>query len=168
MELDTVINDEHFHMNSTRIEFHGIDQTKSDFNKGIINALESDRKKMEKERHAVNEYIDSMRVILFTNVLGLKKEEAEVFWPAYNEYQNRLNKIWKKREEVSDKLCDPFRKYTIKEYAAFVDTEVKSYREEALLREQYAAKFKTILSENYHLLYRAEYLFTKWIFNNIL
>jgi hypothetical protein len=165
IEFDTVIDGGYFRfrMNNTHIE----GTNKNDFDKGgIINTFESERKRMEKERRAFEEYIDSMRVVLFTNVLGISKEESAVFWPTYNGYQNRLNKILEKRKEASDKLCDPFKKYKIKEYAAFVDMEVKSYREEALLREQYAEKFKAILGENFYLLYRAEYLFIRWIYSS--
>jgi hypothetical protein len=153
-------------MDNTQIGVPSKNTNRNSENARIISNLESERKRIEKERRAIEDYIDSMRIVLFTNVLGITKKEAAVFWPAYNDYQNRLNKILEKRKTASDKLYDPFRKYKIKEYATFVDMEVKSYKEEALLREQYAEKFKTILGENYYLLYRAEYLFIKWIYSN--
>ncbi|MDR2026394.1 MAG: hypothetical protein LBQ01_02395 [Prevotellaceae bacterium] len=172
IEFDTVIGIGggrfHFHldMDNAPIGGSGKNANGNYNNAKAINNLESEQKRREKEWRAIEEYIDSMRVVLFNNFLGITKEKAVVFWPAYNDYRNRLNRIMEKRKEASDKLCDPFRKYKIKEYAAFVDMEVKSYMEEALLREQYAEKFKTILGESYYLFYRAEYLFIKWIYSN--
>jgi hypothetical protein len=168
IEFDTIINDGyyfHLHIDNTKMGIPSKHINES-YDARIINSLESERKRIEKDLRAIEEYIDSMRVVLFTNVLGITKEKATVFWPAYNDYQYRLNKIREKRMEASDKLCDPFVKYKLKEYATFVDMEVKSYKEEALLREQYAEKFKNILGENYYLLYRAEYLFKRWIYSN--
>jgi hypothetical protein len=133
-------------------------------NASIINNSELERKSMELQ--AIENYIDSMRVVLFTNVLGLTEKEAAVFWPAYNNYQNKLDKILERRKDISAKLRDPFRNYKTGEYAVFVDIELKSYKEEALLREQYAGKFKAILGENFYLLYRAEHLFIRWIYTN--
>jgi hypothetical protein len=108
-----------------------------------------------------------MKVVLFTNIMGLSESEADVFWPAYESYQNKLNKITEKRREANAKLCDPFGKYKIKEYLTFVDMEVKSYREEAVLIEQYSEKFKAVLGNKIYLLYRAESLFTRWVLSNI-
>jgi hypothetical protein len=146
----------------------GVNKTSSNKNVfgSIINSAEEERKRIEDERRAIEYYIDSMRVVLFTNIMELTESEAAVFWPAYKVYQDQLNKILDHRPDANAKLCDPFGKYKIREYAAFVDIEVKSYREEALLREQYSAKFKEILGEKYHLFYRAEYLFIKWIYSN--
>jgi rRNA maturation protein Nop10 len=129
----------------------------------IFKSSEEERRIREEERRLLEEYIDSIRVISFTNVLGLTESEAVVFWPAYNEYQYRLDKIQKKRQDATDKICDPYGKYRKSEYAIFVDTEVKSHKEEALLIEKYAEKFKTILGEKYYLLFRAEYQFLRWL-----
>ncbi|MDR3245109.1 MAG: hypothetical protein LBT50_01600 [Prevotellaceae bacterium] len=154
---DTVIDGYFFWMQQTSTS------AKSVGNANILNSSEEERKIREENRRLLEEYIDSVRVRSFTNVLGLTESEASVFWPAYNEYQYRLDKIQKKRQNATDKICDPFGKYKKSEYAIFVDTEVKSHKEEALLIEKYAEKFKTILGEKYYLLYRAEYQFMRWL-----
>jgi hypothetical protein len=166
IEFDTIIDGGHFHFQMKETQF-GLpaNNNRREYNISIFNSAEEERKRIEEERRAVEEYIDSMRVILFTNILELTKSEAAVFWPAYENYQNKLNKILKKRGEANSKLCDPFVRYKIKEYIAFVNIEVNSYKEEAQLREQYAEKFKNILGDKFYLFYRAEYLFTKWIFS---
>ncbi|MDR1581997.1 MAG: hypothetical protein LBS55_01860 [Prevotellaceae bacterium] len=169
--FDTVFNDGgyfHFHMNNTQIGFPSNKSNQNNFNSvSIINRAESERQRLvEEERRAIEYYIDSMKIVLFTNTMGLTKSEGTVFWPEYENYQNKLDKIREKRRDANAKLCDPFRKYKIKEYLAFVDIEVKTYRDEALLREQYFEKFKTILGDKFYLFYRAEYLFMRWIYSN--
>jgi hypothetical protein len=134
-------------------------------NASIINNFAAEQKSIE--RQAIENYIDSMRVVMFTSFLGFSKKEADIFWPAYNDYQNKLYKILERRRDVSDKLCNPFGKYKTREYAAFVDIELKSYKEEALLKEQYGEKFKAILGENFYLLYRAEHLFARWMYTHL-
>ncbi|MDR0725846.1 MAG: hypothetical protein LBF59_07570 [Prevotellaceae bacterium] len=169
IDIDTIIDGGYFHFQmkeTTRFGTSANVNNRNNYNDiSIFSSAEDERKRKEEERRAVEEYIDSMRVILFTNVIELTKTEAAVFWPAYENYQSKLDKILKKRSEANSKLCDPFKKYKIKEYIACVDIEVNSYKEEALLREQYAEKFKTILGEKFYLLYRAEYLFIRWVYS---
>jgi hypothetical protein len=146
-EFDTVFRGGgylYFHMDNTQAGYSGSNTKKNNFSgASIINSIESERKKMmEEERRAIEYYIDSMKVVLFTNTMGLSESEAAVFWPAYENYQNKLNEILEKRRDANAKLCDPFRKYKSREYLAFVNTEVKSYKEEAMLREQFSEKFK--------------------------
>jgi transcription initiation factor IIE alpha subunit len=166
IEFDTIINGGyfHFHMNNTQVGYSN-SKTNRNVYGSIINSLEDERKKKEDERRAIENYIDSMRVVLFTRIMELTELEAAVFWPAYEIYQDKLDKILEKRREANTKLCDPLKKYKNREYLVCVDIEVKSYREEALLREQYAEKFKNILGEKIYLFYRAENLFIRWIYS---
>jgi hypothetical protein len=155
-EIDTVINGEHFHflMHSTS----NVKNQPFPFNI-VFNSAEEERKRREEERRLIIEYIDSMRIILFTNVIGLTESEASVFWITYNDYQSKLDEIQIKRSEINEKLCDPFGKYTNIEYSNFAHIKVKSYKDEALVMEKYEAKFREILGRKYYLLYRAEHLF---------
>ncbi|MDR1594466.1 MAG: hypothetical protein LBS43_08300 [Prevotellaceae bacterium] len=172
IEFDTVFNDGsgYFHFHIDNMEIGGRQNTKSQKNgfggTSIINNIEAERQRLEEDRRALERYIDSVKVILFTNTMGLTQSEAVIFWPKYESYQKKLDKIHEKRREANAKMCDPFRSYKIKEYQALVDVEVKSYREEAMLREQYAEEFKTILGSKLYLLYRAEHLFARWIYSN--
>ncbi|MDR2286135.1 MAG: hypothetical protein LBE04_01470 [Prevotellaceae bacterium] len=135
----------------------------------IFNDIESERQREEKERlRMIEKYIDSMKVVMFTKIMELTESEAAVFWPEYKNYQGKLKKILIKRKEANDKMCNIFRKYKIREYQSFVDIEVKSHKEEALVIEQYAEKFKEILGNKFYLLYRAEHIFNRWFFNTII
>jgi hypothetical protein len=159
----------HFHMDNMQVKRQNRNSQKNNFNEvNIFNSIESERQKLEEERlRMIERYIDSMKVVLFTNIMELTKSEAADFWPVYEIYQRKLNKIQEKRKEANAKMCDPFSKYKIREYQTFVDIEVKSYKEEALVIEQYAEKFKEILGSKFYLLYRAEYMFRRWVFSNL-
>jgi hypothetical protein len=167
IEFDTVFDGGYFHFHMDTQGRLNNNSRNSGFGEvSIINNVEAEHQRLiEEERRAIAKYIDSRRVVFFTNIIELTASEAAVFWPEYENYQQKLDKIQEKRGEANAKMCDPFRKYKIKEYQAFVDVEVKSYREEAQLREQYAAKFKDVLGSKLYLLYRAEYLFRKWIYS---
>jgi hypothetical protein len=162
--FDTIIDIDggsfHFHYNSTQI---GTVDSKSNCT-SIINSAENERKIEERQR-MIKHFIDSTRMVLFTKTMELTKSEATVFWPVYKDYQDKLDKIVEKRKIANTKLCDPYVKYDNREYLACINIDIKSYKEEALLKEQYFEKFKTILNNKLHLLYRAEYMFTKWIYS---
>jgi hypothetical protein len=156
--IDTVINGEHLYFQMRSTTSSNVNNQSFPFNITVFNA-EEERKRREEEYRLMIEYIDSMRVRLFTNVIGLTESEAAIFLPAYNDYQSKLNEIQNKRGEMNYKLCNPFGKYTNIEYSNFAHTKVKSYKDEALVMEKYEVKFKEILGKKYYLLYRAEHLF---------
>jgi hypothetical protein len=156
----------HFKMDNTNIS-HNIThpsskKSENSSNTSIISAAEVERKN-KRMQQKFDAHIDSMRVVFFTNVIGFTEAKAAVFWPVYNDYKYKLEEILNRRKEARDKLCNFFTNYKTKEYTAFIDIELKSCKEEALLREQYAGKFKTILGDDLYLLYRAEHLFLRWI-----
>ncbi|MDR1887302.1 MAG: hypothetical protein LBQ70_05235 [Prevotellaceae bacterium] len=169
IELDTVFDEGYiyFELRSKTISPDNNNRAIGNFdnNAMIINSIEAERKRAEEERKFI-EYIDSMRVVSFNKVLELTDAQAAVFWPVYKDYSDKIEKVQNKRRDVSTKLCDPFKKYRRNEYEALVNMDVKSYEDEALLRKQYAEKFKDILGEKSYLLYRAEYLFRRWIYRS--
>jgi hypothetical protein len=167
VEIDTIVGEGHFYFRmDTHVTYPSNNKNSNRRyfdNASIIKKIEQEQERKSMELQEIENYIDSMRVVFFTNVLGLTEKEATIFWPAYNDYLHKFDKILERRTDISIKLRDPFRNYSTGEYATFVDIELKLYKEEALLREQYAGKFKAILGANFYLVYRAEQLFTRWI-----
>ncbi|MDR1582762.1 MAG: hypothetical protein LBS55_05810 [Prevotellaceae bacterium] len=163
--FDTVFEGGYFRFRMDNMQVGPSNNRNQKNNLGNVNIIELENQRREEDLRAVERYIDSIKVVMFTNTMGLTKSEAAVFWPTYENYQSKLNKIHEKRKEANAKVCDPFRRFTDREYQAFVNTEVKSYKEEALLREQYAEEFKKILGDKLYLLFRAEHLFRRWVFS---
>ncbi|EOZ98332.1 hypothetical protein A33Q_0986 [Indibacter alkaliphilus LW1] len=55
------------------------------------------------ERTYDKEKLESARVAFITNRLDLKPEQAEKFWPAFNEYQEKRNSMMKDMSEINRK-----------------------------------------------------------------
>ena len=52
-----------------------------------------------------SEKIKALKIAFFTERIGLSAEEAEIFWPLYNDYQERRQELMKQeKREVRDKI----------------------------------------------------------------
>lgn len=92
------------------------------------------------------EKIKSWKVAFFTEQLDLTPSEAEKFWPVYNEYEDKLEELRKKRRQERKIAKDNLDEMDDKEIEALVDSEM-SYRQKELdLQKEYHSKFKSVLS----------------------
>lgn len=104
------------------------------------------------------EKIEAMKVEYFTSQLALTPEEAQKFWPVYNEFISKIHELEKKRrkalkKEQSNALSD-----------ATVNAEIKQMfdlEQEILdLKMAYDKKFKEVLPiQKVGKLYQAEQSF---------
>jgi len=113
------------------------------------------------------EKVESMRIAFITQKLDLTPEEAQRFWPVYNEFQKKRNELRKgKRDgkgmrENIDSLSD-------KQVEALVDAEMMARQKTLELEKEYHAKFKSVLPiKKVAKLYRAEEQFTHRLLNEI-
>lgn len=52
-----------------------------------------------------SEKIKALKIAFFTERIGLSAEEAEIFWPLYNDYQERRQQLMRlEKSEVRDKI----------------------------------------------------------------
>lgn len=111
--------------------------------------------------------IESLRISVYTQKIGLTPAESKAFWPVYEAYQEERGKvhdekmeIWKKirgDEEISDS-----------EMEALLDRETDLDVEEELVHKKYHAEFKKVLPiEKVARLYQAEYEFKKELIRRI-
>ena len=92
------------------------------------------------------ERIKTEKIAFFTDRLNLSAEEAQVFWPVYNEY-------WKASEDAHKATMKAFQATTSKKGEKISDSELESRVEayvktasaEQKLMETYYPKFKKIL-----------------------
>jgi hypothetical protein len=88
--------------------------------------------------------LESQRIAFITRELSLSPEEAQVFWPVYNEYNEKRNQLMVKHrlnraDEVDlQQLSEP-------ELIELADSDVSNLEEMAALRRGYHEKFKQIL-----------------------
>lgn len=93
-----------------------------------------------KRDKASSERIEAQKIAFFTNRLELTPEEAQVFWPVYNEYSDAKNELRKEsvRHQEMDDLNDAQANELIKKY---LDTKQRSIA----LDNEYIDKFKKVL-----------------------
>jgi hypothetical protein len=87
------------------------------------------------------------KVAFFTQKLNLNSDEAEVFWPVYNEYQEKKDDLFSQRKAIFDEYSRGINKMSNKEVAESLAKLTQISKDEAALLETYIAKFKEILPD---------------------
>lgn len=108
------------------------------------------------------EKVEAMKIAFLTKELDLTPEEAQAFWPVYNEYDRKLTELRKglkhdirERMQELDKLND-------KELEAFVDEHISFRQRELELDKEFHQKLKNVLPiKKVALFYAAEMKFKK-------
>jgi len=101
------------------------------------------------KRIAEFEEFKEKRVAFITQAMDLNAEEAKVFWPLYNELQEKkfdLNQKLKKILFEFIKSEKEGKTHTDSEYKEITDLYVQSKIKEAQLDEEYVAKFSKVIS----------------------
>ncbi len=112
--------------------------------------------------------IKAQKIAFFTEKIGLTPNEAEKFWPVYNTYWEKKNKIiskWKKRFNYylnhTGELSDS-------ELQKLADDYIKFEMHKAELLKEYNNKFKEILPiDKVMKIYQADYEFKAYLLNKI-
>ncbi len=87
----------------------------------------------------------AQKVTFMTDKLELTPEEAQVFWPHYNEYDKQRMEFHKKKREVEKDVWDNLNNYTDKELEVSYQTITKLHDDEHELFKKYHQKFFEIL-----------------------
>jgi hypothetical protein len=116
---------------------------------GIILFLNMSTELIAQERREHYQRIEAIKVAFITKKLDLTTEEAQKFWPVYNNYQKELMVLMRKRREDRQKTdIDPNEKIN-------VDLTYESRMLD--LKKKYKKLYlKVIAAEKVLLLYQAE------------
>ncbi|MCX7955335.1 MAG: hypothetical protein N3A01_09150 [Bacteroidales bacterium] len=107
------------------------------------------------------EKIKAQKVAFLTNRLDLTVEEAQKFWPLYNEYENKKKELFNSEIEIMDKVKD-IDKMTEKDIDYLISEYIKIQQRHIQLLEEYNKKFKTVLPlKKIMMLYVSERMFKK-------
>jgi hypothetical protein len=103
------------------------------------------------------ERLNAYKIAFFTKRLNLTPQEAEKFWPVYNEYQDSRNKLQTERQAIMRNFNQNELNMSGKEMTDAADRLVDLEVREASLTREFHIKIKTILSPVKVLrLYQAE------------
>ncbi|TAL63105.1 MAG: hypothetical protein EPN85_00860 [Bacteroidetes bacterium] len=107
------------------------------------------------------EKVDAMRIAFLTQKLDLSPEEAQKFWPVYNEFQKKRDEIQKKKREDKKSMKENIDSLPDKQIETIVDAEMVFRQKNLDLEKEYHGKFKSALPiKKVAKLYHAEDQFT--------
>ncbi len=108
-------------------------------------------------KRPMRENVESMKIGFLTDKLQLTPEEAQKFWPVYNQYTEELDKLRASRRQNMKDARENMDEMTDKEAEQFVDNELVMRQDELDIQKKYHPKFKAVLSaKKVAKLYRAE------------
>ena len=95
---------------------------------------------------AVGEQIQIERIAYFTEKIGLTAEEAQIFWPVYNEMDNKRTALFEERAAIIRKFMDESATMNDKQIDEHLNRLVAIQQQEMALQGEYDAKFRKVLS----------------------
>lgn len=111
--------------------------------------------------------IEAMRVSFISQKVNFTTQEAQVFWPLYNEYQDKIILARKSFRQQYNKNTD-YNFTTDKEAEAYLNAEITLKQKEFEYYKDYLEKFKKIIPvKKIALLLKAEEEFKKELIKNI-
>lgn len=114
------------------------------------------------------EKIESFKVAFITRKLDLSSKEAQLFWPLYNEYLDKLEVLKSNRKKELKNPNISIDNFSDKELEGLLDADFSSKLKEIELSKEYFNKFKsTIPIKKVVLLYKAEDEFKRELLRQI-
>jgi len=109
-----------------------------------------------------SEKIKAEKVSFITEKMDLTVKEAQLFWPVYNELDEKMDVLFKEEHKITKELKTSIATLSDKEIEAKLDRLVEIRGEKSKLEETYHEKFKTVLPvKKVALLYQADREFRK-------
>ncbi len=111
----------------------------------------------EKSYQDKKEQVEALRVSFITQRLNLTREEAQQFWPVYNEYRDTKTALRKERMDNFKSFREKFDALSEKELTDFADSHIIYRQRDLDIMKKYHAEFKSVLPiKKVALLYRVE------------
>lgn len=112
--------------------------------------------------------VEAMKVGFITNKLELTAKEAQTFWPLYNEYNSKLEKLRKTKKSDFDDLKNKSENLSDKELETFINEVFASKQKELDLQKEYYEKYAKVLPvKKVAMLYQAENQFKRELLRKI-
>ncbi len=109
------------------------------------------------QKHPTKEKVDAMKIGFLTDRLSLSPEEAQTFWPVYNQYQAEMEKLRMSRRDDHQSAKENMDEMTDAAAEKFVDGEIAFRQNELDIMKKYHPQFKKVLTpKKVAKLYRAE------------
>ena len=111
------------------------------------------------------ERVEAAKIAFLTDKMELTSEQAQKFWPLYNEYESKRRELIKSYRSGYKQNADEL---TEQEAKARIDMMFTTREKELALEQEYAAKYARIISNKQLVkLYRGERDFTKLLLKRL-
>jgi hypothetical protein len=128
-----------------------------------VSRLSAQTRQSEKQ-----ENLQQQKVSFFTENLQLTAAESTRFWPVYNDYQNRRDKITSDRNTLMKYFESNKTNMTEAEATELINKYIAFQQEETRLLESYTKKFQEFLpAKKVMRIYIVELDFKKWLLENL-
>jgi hypothetical protein len=112
--------------------------------------------------------IEAFKVSFLSQKLKLSPEEARVFWPVYNQYQDELETVRRNWKKETSTVKATIENMTDKEIEKLVDGEIVFRQNEMDVKKKYHIQLKKVLPlRKLAILYRAEEEFKRELLKRI-
>lgn len=112
--------------------------------------------------------IQEEKMAFFNRELDLSKAEAKAFWPLYNDYQNRRNRIVSEKRNLMRYYSQNSRNISDEEIIGILENYIRLEKEETRLLETYNNRFREILPDEKVLrIYIAEIGFKDYLLKRL-
>jgi hypothetical protein len=89
--------------------------------------------------------IKSIKIAYITERLKLTPQEAEVFWPVYNDFENQKSELHRNRKNLTSQFIKNEENLSDAEITNMLDELMKYYKTESDLQIQFDKKIREIL-----------------------
>jgi Spy/CpxP family protein refolding chaperone len=119
-------------------------------------------------RQEKKENIEALKIAFITKKLDLTPEEAQQFWPLYNQYTDKVQDLRRKKRQDNKEAKQNFDEMSDKEIEQAVDNEIIFRQKELDIQKEYHSKFKAILPiKKVARLYQAEEQFKRVLLDKL-
>ncbi|MBC5775102.1 hypothetical protein H8S95_13575 [Pontibacter sp. KCTC 32443] len=111
------------------------------------------------------ERVEAAKIAFLTDRMELTSEQAQKFWPLYNEYESKRRELLKAYRSGYRQNVDEL---TEQEAKARIETMFTTREKELALEQEYAARYMRVISNKQLIkLYRGERDFTKMLLKRL-
>ncbi len=129
------------------------------------------QRKTDQERQTEKETIQAQKVAFITQETGLTTDEAEKFWPLYNEMEKKINDISHLRGRSKKNMYKALAPESVNKSSLNKDlgTYLNTFKDENQVRAEYHTRFLKVLStEKVARFYLAEEHFSNKLFREYI
>ena len=105
----------------------------------------TDRRAVVRNNAFLGEQVQIERIAYFTEQIGLTTEEAQLFWPIYNEMDNKRTALFEERASIIHQFMNESNSLSEKQIDERLNRLTAIQQQEMALPVEYDAKFRKVL-----------------------